>query len=89
MTHAKPVVIVSGSSGYVGSAIIDKLAKDFTRVGLDGGWSLHPPVAAECVCIDITSDQKCRRLQPEIRFGFHCLSLRSAISAFISPISRT
>jgi nucleoside-diphosphate-sugar epimerase/uncharacterized membrane protein len=77
MTSSKPVVIVTGSSGYVGSAIIEKLAKDFTLVGLDRETSPHPPVAAECVCIDITSDRSVQMALERVKvaYGTHVASV--------------
>ena len=56
-TNNKPTVIITGSSGFVGAAIIERLAGQFDLVGFDRETSPHPPVAAECVCIDVTSDQ--------------------------------
>ena len=56
MNDDRPVVIVTGSSGFIGSALIEKLSRRFTLVGFDRETSPHPPAAAECVCIDLTSD---------------------------------
>ena len=53
---SKPVVIVTGSSGFLGTALIKKLAKRFTVVGFDRALPPHPPAEAECVCFDLTSD---------------------------------
>ncbi len=52
----KPVIIVSGSSGFLGSTIIKKLAKDFTVIGFDRALPPYPPPDAECICVDLTSD---------------------------------
>ncbi|HEY8130772.1 MAG TPA: NAD-dependent epimerase/dehydratase family protein [Thermoanaerobaculia bacterium] len=56
MRDAQDVVIVTGSSGFIGSAVIEKFAERFRLVGFDREISPHPPPAAECVCIDLTSD---------------------------------
>lgn len=53
---ARDVVVVTGSSGYIGSAVVERLAETFTVVGFDRETSPHPPAAAECICIDVTSD---------------------------------
>src|SRR5687768_15324736 len=55
MNDAKEVVIVTGSSGFIGSAVIQKFAGRYRVVGFDRDVSPHPPPAAECVCIDLTS----------------------------------
>jgi nucleoside-diphosphate-sugar epimerase len=52
----KEVVIVTGSSGLIGSALIKELAGDFALVGFDKVATGLPPPAAECVCIDLTSE---------------------------------
>ncbi len=50
------IVIVTGSSGFIGSALTKKLAGRFTPVGFDRDMPPHPPPEAECICIDLTSD---------------------------------
>ncbi len=55
--HARDVVVVTGSSGYIGSAVVERLAETFTVVGFDRETSPHPPAAAECICVDVTSDE--------------------------------
>ncbi|HEY9568571.1 MAG TPA: hypothetical protein VIR38_10810, partial [Thalassobaculum sp.] len=57
MHDEKDIVIVSGSSGFIGSAVIEKLAGRFTLLGFDRDVPPHPPPAAECVCIDLTDDR--------------------------------
>ncbi len=56
MNDGKEVVIVTGSSGFIGSAVIHKFAERYRLVGFDRENPPHPPAAAECVCIDLTSD---------------------------------
>lgn len=53
----KEIIVVSGSSGLIGKAVIDQLAQKYLVVGLDNVGYPFPPITAECVCIDITSDQ--------------------------------
>lgn len=53
-TLEKPVVIVTGSSGYLGSAVVRKLAADYRVIGFDRDVAPHPPAEAECVCVDVT-----------------------------------
>ena len=50
-------VIVTGSSGFIGSAIIRKLAGRYALVGFDRAMARQPPPAAECVSLDLTSER--------------------------------
>ncbi|MBA2238868.1 MAG: NAD-dependent epimerase/dehydratase family protein [Lysobacter sp.] len=62
-----PLVIVTGSSGFIGSALIEKMAGQFDLVGLDRAWSSDAPLAAEFVCIDLTSDSSVKAAMQRIR----------------------
>ena len=57
MTKRSNTVIATGSTGFIGSALINKLAGRFALVGLDRAVSHQPPPVAECVCIDLTSEE--------------------------------
>ena len=52
----RPVVIVTGSSGYIGSAIVKRLAERHRVIGFDREAEPHPPAEAECVCVDVTDE---------------------------------
>lgn len=54
----KGLIIVTGSSGLIGSALLHKLAKKYHVVGFDQDGYPFPPVEAECVCVDLTSDDR-------------------------------
>ncbi len=66
----KEVVIVSGSSGLIGTALINELAKNYQIVGLDNVGYPFPPPEAECICIDITSDESMERAFSRIRYAY-------------------
>lgn len=51
----RDVVVITGSTGFIGSALIEKLANRFALVGLDKAPTQEPSANAECVCIDLTS----------------------------------
>ncbi|RTM09224.1 MAG: NAD-dependent epimerase/dehydratase family protein [Hyphomicrobiales bacterium] len=55
MAKRKEIVVVTGSTGYIGSALINKFADKFALVGFDRAATRQPPPAAECICIDLTS----------------------------------
>jgi nucleoside-diphosphate-sugar epimerase len=52
----KSIVIVTGSSGFIGQAAVKRLAKGHTVIGFDRFFPPHPPQEAECICVDLTSD---------------------------------
>ena len=56
MAKRKETVIVTGSTGYIGSALINSFADRFSLIGLDRAATRQPPPAAECICIDLTSE---------------------------------
>ncbi len=66
----KEVIVVSGSSGLIGTALIKKLASRFQVIGLDNVGDPFPPVEAECVCLDITSDESMERAFNRIRYAY-------------------
>ena len=53
----KELIIVSGSSGLIGTGLINRLVEQYRVVGLDNAGYPFPPIKSECVCIDITSDK--------------------------------
>ncbi|MGH8185747.1 MAG: NAD-dependent epimerase/dehydratase family protein, partial [Steroidobacteraceae bacterium] len=64
------VVIITGSSGFIGSALIGKLAGRYALVGFDRAASRMPPPAAECVCIDLTSESAIRAAFDRVRRAY-------------------
>src|SRR5258708_6880351 len=70
MGSEKQVVVVTGSSGFIGSALIEKLAGRFALVGLDRMASHQPPPAAECVCIDLTTEKGAQSAFERIRIAY-------------------
>lgn len=64
------VVVVTGSSGFIGAALINKFAGDFSLVGFDRMASHAPPPAAECVCIDLTSELGVKGAFERIRIAY-------------------
>ena len=45
----KEIIIVSGSSGLIGTGLINKLAEQYRVAGLDDVGFPFPPIKAECV----------------------------------------
>lgn len=67
MKETKEVVLVTGSSGYLGYPIAERLVGAFTVVGFDRKQPSHPPPGAECVYVDISSEPSLRRGLQTIR----------------------
>lgn len=57
MSGQSNVVLITGSSGLIGSALVNCMAERYRVVGFDRDGPPHPPQAAECVCVDLTSEE--------------------------------
>lgn len=64
------VVLITGSSGFIGSAAVEQLASRYTVVGLDSHMPPHPPPVAECVCVELTSDSSVAAAFKRVRLGY-------------------
>lgn len=64
------VIVVSGSSGLIGTELINRLSRKYRVVGLDNVGYPFPPITAECVCIDLTSDASIQGAFERIRYGY-------------------
>ena len=61
MSERKEIILITGSNGYLGYPIAERLAETFTVVGFDRKQPSHPPPAAECLYVEITSEPSLRR----------------------------
>lgn len=68
--NRREVIIISGSSGLIGTALIHKLAPHYRLVGLDNTGYPFPPAEAECVCLDITTDKSMKAALERIRYEY-------------------
>ncbi|WP_114491377.1 NAD-dependent epimerase/dehydratase family protein [Candidatus Ulvibacter alkanivorans] len=66
----KEVVVVTGSSGLIGTSLIKRLAKKYRVVGLDRVGPPYPPLQAECVNFDITDEKGIDAAMERIRYGY-------------------
>ncbi|MBA3342855.1 MAG: NAD-dependent epimerase/dehydratase family protein [Gemmatimonadaceae bacterium] len=67
----KEVVIITGSSGLIGSAIVRRLAGRVPVVGFDrAGDSGRKPESVECVCVDVTSDESVHAGFSRVRYAY-------------------
>lgn len=67
---SKPVVLVTGSSGLIGTRIIKKLSDLYQCIGLDkiGNPKANPDV--ENICLDITDPQSIEAALQRVRFAY-------------------
>ncbi len=68
--NKKGVIIVTGSSGMIGSALIHKLAEEYHVVGFDQDGYPFPPIEAECVCVDLTIESRMDFAFKRIRYAY-------------------
>ncbi len=66
----KEVIIITGSSGLIGSSLIERLAQQYRVVGLDRVGPPYPPLQAECVNFDITDEKAIDAAMERIRYGY-------------------
>lgn len=68
--EGKGIVIVTGSSGFIGAATIKRLATDYTVVGFDLVLPPHPQPEAECLRVDLTSDTSIKAAFERLRAAY-------------------
>jgi nucleoside-diphosphate-sugar epimerase len=66
----KPVVIVTGSSGLIGTAVIRALAPAYHLIGFDRAGPPYPPPQAECISVDVTDTELMSRAMDRIRYAY-------------------
>jgi nucleoside-diphosphate-sugar epimerase len=66
----KGTILVTGSSGLIGAAVVNRLGDEYRVVGFDLKGPPHPPPAAECVCVDLTSDASVAAGLARLRHGY-------------------
>ncbi|MDF9798399.1 nucleoside-diphosphate-sugar epimerase [Catalinimonas alkaloidigena] len=66
----RDVVLVTGSSGMIGTNIIKRLLKDYQVVGLDKMGNPYPPKEAEWICFDLTSEESIRAAMERVRYAY-------------------
>lgn len=68
--NKKPVVLVTGASGLIGSRIIDRLSDKFQCIGLDVKENKHPNKTSEDIYFDITDTSSVEAALERVRFAY-------------------
>jgi nucleoside-diphosphate-sugar epimerase len=66
----KNAVLITGSSGFIGAALVDRLAQRYDVIGFDRPGEPHPPASAHCVEADLASDDSVHAAMQEVRERF-------------------
>ncbi|HEX4511398.1 MAG TPA: NAD(P)-dependent oxidoreductase, partial [Burkholderiaceae bacterium] len=69
MTARRPTVLVTGSSGFVGAAIVEALARHHDVVACDREAPKKPAAGVEFIALDVTSDDSVAEALERIRAG--------------------
>lgn len=67
MSSTKEVIVITGSSGRIGSHLIRKLADRYQIIGFDDGTPPFPPKPAHCIAFDIESDDGVQEALNQVR----------------------
>lgn len=70
MREGKQTVIITGSSGLIGSRLIETAPDEFQIAGFDNHGPPEPPILAECVPVDLTVDQGVTRALQRVRHAY-------------------
>lgn len=70
MPGEKPVVLLTGASGFIGTALVKRLGERYTLVGLDRSGPPDPPAPAQAVDFDLATDEAVQRALEEVRSRF-------------------
>jgi nucleoside-diphosphate-sugar epimerase len=63
-------IVVTGSSGLLGTAVIKAFASDYAMLGFDRAGPPYPPLEAECISVDVTSLESIQRGFERVRYAY-------------------
>lgn len=67
MSDDRALVLVTGSSGFIGRALVSRLASGYRVVALDRSCPPEAPAGVDCEEIDLTSDDGVRAAMEQVR----------------------
>lgn len=68
--ESKDRVLITGSSGRIGSALIHRLAARYEIIGLDDAGPPYPPRPAHCIPVDMESDNSVAEALKHVRENY-------------------
>jgi nucleoside-diphosphate-sugar epimerase len=77
MNSQRPVVLVTGSSGLLGSAVCDRLRQTYEVVGFDRAGPPHPPEHVTAIDVDLSSHTSVHEAGERLRT--HCENRLAAV----------
>jgi nucleoside-diphosphate-sugar epimerase len=69
-SRTSELIIVTGSSGLIGSAVTDRLRHRYQVVGFDRDGNPEPPPEVENICVDLSSDRSIGRGLARVRYAY-------------------
>lgn len=66
-TDASDIVLVTGASGFIGSALVEQLGSRYRVVGLDRAGPPDPPPPAEAIDFDLGTEEAVKAALAEVR----------------------
>src|SRR5688572_397890 len=70
MDPNKANIIVTGSSGMIGSPLCTMLGETHNVVGFDRAGPPYPPIEVECVSVDLTAEDRIGRALERVRHAY-------------------
>lgn len=70
MPESKPIILMTGSSGRIGSGLIERLTQDHEVVALDEPGPPFPKTPAHCIPADMESDESVADALGKLRAKF-------------------
>lgn len=70
LKNGKPVVLITGASGFIGRAVIERLSGRYVLAGLDRAGPPDPPAPASAIDLDLASDEGVVAALNEVRSRF-------------------
>lgn len=67
MNENKELVLITGGGGFIGRALVKRLAREYTVVSLDRSEPKAPPSGTHAVQIDLTSDESVHNALRQVR----------------------
>ena len=64
------IVLITGSSGLIGTALIKRLSQKFQMIGLDKVGPKYAPLGAECISFDLTDERSIAAALERVRYGY-------------------